>query len=437
MPDVDPGFRLLVQLTVILTVCRLLGMLGRRLGQAQAVCDMIAGIALGPSLLGLLAPTFQAWLFPQHLVDASGVASAGVHPSMTILYGMSQFGLVLYMFLVGLEFDSALFVQRARGVMLVSGIGVAVPFALGAAIVPWLAASGDLFPATVTPLQARMFIGACMAITAFPVLARILDEKGATRTAVGTVALSAGAADDVIAWTLLAVIVASLRSTATIAALALIGGAAYVLVMGTVGRTWLLRFGDSIARHGRVTPAARMTALTVLMMSAGFTAFIGLHSVFGAFLAGVIMPRGELARDLRVRLADVTTLVLLPLFFVYSGLNTRLALLSAPRLWMVAAVIITLAMAGKGLACTVAARWAGVGWREAAAVGVLMNARGLVELVMLNIGLQAGLIGPALFTIMVTMAVSTTLVASPLFDRLYLRATQRATPPVEAALASD
>jgi Kef-type K+ transport system membrane component KefB len=253
---------------------------------------------------------------------------------------------------------------------------------------------------------------------------------------VGTIALAAGAADDVIAWALLAVIVASIRSSPLLGVLALSGGLIYVAVMFTGGRIWLERFGASIERAGEVTSGARLTALIVLMVSAGCTAFIGLHSVFGAFVAGVVMPRGALARDLRVRLGDLTTVVLLPLFFVYSGLNTRLSLIDSPRLWMVAGVVVLVAMAGKGLACAAAARLFGATWREAGAVGVLMNARGLVELVMLNIGLQSGLIEPALFTIMVMMAVATTLVASPLFDRVYIRGESRST--VEAAvLASD
>jgi Kef-type K+ transport system membrane component KefB len=338
--------------------------------------------------------------------------------------------------LVGLEFDRRLFLQRARGVLLVSGIGVAVPFALGAAIVPWLATSGDLFPASTSATQARLFIGACMAITAFPVLARILDEKRATGTAVGTIALSAGAADDVIAWGLLAVIVASIRGSNLIAALALIGGLVYVAVMFTVGRRWLQRVGAAIERAGEVTAADRLTVLIMLMISAAFTAVIGLHLVFGAFVAGVVTPRGALVRDLRDRLGELTTVVFLPLFFVYSGLNTRLSLIDSARLWMVAAVVLVVAMTGKGLACSIAARLSGASWREAGAVGVLMNSRGLVELVMLNIGLEAGLIAPALFTVMVMMAVATTLVASPLFDRIYLRSVSRQAAG-SAALATD
>ncbi|HUR34528.1 MAG TPA: cation:proton antiporter [Vicinamibacterales bacterium] len=408
---------LFLQIAVILAVCRLLGLLGTRVGQTQAVSDMVTGIVLGPSLLGLFAPSFQSWLFPQHATVAVGPATAAMtHPSMSILYALSQLGLVLYMFTVGLDFKTDLFRGRLRTVGLVSSVGIVVPFALGAGAAVFLAGRPDFFAAGISVWLSALFLGASMSVTAFPMLARILDEKGISSTRLGTLTLAAGSMDDVVAWCLLAVMLASLHATPSIAVLAIAGGMVYAILMVWIGRPALRILSRWAERDGGVTPSTLLTALVVMMASAGLTDFLGIHSVFGAFLAGTVMPRGRLATGLRQHIEPLTTTLLLPLFFVYSGLNTRIALVNTSTLWMLTAVIILLAVAGKGVACAVAARVAGEGWREAATVGTLMNARGLVELIMLNVGLQAGIIQPTLFTIMVLMAVTTTVMASPLFD---------------------
>ena len=418
---------LFLQVAVILVTCRVFGYLGRRAGQAQAVSDMVAGLALGPSLLGAIAPGVQGWLFPQQIaVLAGGVARTAAHPSMSVLYALSQLGLVLYMFLVGLGFDTALLRSRVRSVGVVSSVGIVVPLLLGAVAALLLRQQPGFFSATIGRWHAALFLGASMSVTAFPMLARILDEKGLLSTRLGTLTLAAGSIGDVVAWCLLAVVLASLNAAPSLFILAIAGGAIYVLAMVWLGRPAFAIFAGWTERDDAVTPATLSIVLVVLMASAAFTDFIGIHPVFGAFVAGAVMPRGRFAAEVRKRAESLTTTLLLPLFFVYSGLNTRIALLNTPTLWAWTAVVILLAVAGKGLACAFAARLTGESWSDAAAIGTLMNARGLVELIMLNAGLQAGIILPTLFTIMVLMAVTTTVMASPLFEDFHARQLRRA-----------
>jgi Kef-type K+ transport system membrane component KefB len=403
----DLVLKLFFQLAVILAVCRLVGMLGARVGQTQVVSEMVAGVLLGPSLFGLVAPDVQAWVFPT--------------TSMPVLYAISQVGLVLYMFMIGLEFDVGLILGRVRGALLVSWAGIAVPLGLGAGAAVVLREHADLFTSRVSPGGGALYLGAAMSITAFPMLARIIHEKGIARTQLGTLALAAGASDDALAWCLLAVVLSQLEGTATTALLTVAGGTAYVVAMLTVGRRLLVSLGRRVERDGALTPATMVTALTVLMLSAWTTDALGIYAVFGAFVAGVAMPRGRFVEQMTANLDLLTTTFFLPVFFVYSGLNTRIGLLATPELWLVALVVLVIAVAGKGLACMAAARLAGEEWREAVTIGVLMNARGLMELIILNIGLERGVITPTLFTIMVVMAVVTTLMASPLFELVYGR----------------
>lgn len=418
MSNFDLVLKLFLQLTVILTACRVVGLLGRAVGQTQVVSEMIAGVLLGPSLFGALAPEAQAWLFPQQ-AQVGGVTIP--HPSMSILYAMSQVGLVLYMFLVGLEFDVGLLRGRVGSAGLVSLAGIVAPFALGAAAGSWLVGEPDFFREALVPWHAALFTGASMSITAFPMLARIIYEKGLSATSMGTMALAAGSLDDALAWCLLAVVLASFHADPSIAVLAIGGGLSYGLGMAFLGRPLLRFLARWTERDGGVTMTTLLTVLVVLMASAWFTDFLGIYAVFGAFLAGTAMPRGRFATEIRQHTEYLTTTLLLPLFFVYSGLNTSLGLVNTPRLWLVTALVILLAVVGKGVACALAARAAGEGWRESVALGTLMNARGLMELIILNIGLQAGVIRPTFFTIMVLMAVVTTLMASPVFHLVYGR----------------
>ena len=376
---------------------------------------MVAGVLLGPSLLGLLVPDAQAWLFPKTL------PAGGPHPSMLILYALSQLGLGLYMFIVGMEFNHRLLLGRVRHASLVSGAGIAAPLALGAVAALTLRGDADLFAPHVTPGAAALYLGAAMSITAFPTLARILHEKRITRTRLGTLALAAGSSDDAAAWCLLAVVLAYLEGSWLIAMLAIGGGGLYVLAMLLLGRPLLRVLDRGVDEQGRIAPGTLVAALLVLMLGAFVSDVVGIYAVFGAFIAGVAMPRGRFADAAIGHLEPLTTTFLLPVFFVYSGLNTQIGLLASPAVWRVAVILVAVAIVGKGVACLLAARVAGEAWRESVAIGVLMNARGLMELIILNIGLQHGIITPTLFTIMVLMAVVTTLMTSPLFDLVYGR----------------
>ena len=412
----DLTVKLFLQLAVILAASRACGFIGRRFfGQTQVVSEMVAGVLLGPSLFGLLVPEAQAWLFPKTL------PAGGPHPSMLILYALSQIGLVLYMFVVGLEFNQRLLLGRVRHASLVSAAGIVVPLVLGAIAALTLRGDADLFAPHVTPGAAALYLGAAMSITAFPTLARILHEKGVTRSRLGTLALAAGSSDDAAAWCLLALVLSYLGGSWLIAILAIGGGGLYVLVMLLVGRPLLRVLDRGVDGQGRIAPGTLVAALLVLMLGAFVTDVVGIYAVFGAFIVGVAMPRGRFAEAAIGNLEPLTTTFLLPIFFVYSGLNTQIGLLTSPAIWRVTVILVAVAIVGKGVACLLAARVAGETWRESIAIGVLMNARGLMELIILNIGLQQGIITPTLFTIMVLMAVITTLMTSPLFDLVYGR----------------
>jgi Kef-type K+ transport system membrane component KefB len=405
MSPFELSVRFFLQLAVVLVACRVVAWLARRVGQPPVVGEMIAGVALGPSLFGLLAPHLQAQLFPP--------ASRG------ILFCGAQLGLVLYMFVVGLEFRVDLVRSRLRTALAVSLSGILVPFIFGCLIALWLLDRGGLFQVNVSPLQAAPYLGAAMAITAFPMLARIIVERGLAGTSVGALSLAAGAIDDAAAWCVLALVLASFAGDPSIALLALGGSFALVLVVFTVGRR-LLRLIADRAEH---SPEADHTmfgcTLVLLMLAAWFTDSIGIYAVFGAFILGAAVPKGPFALRMRAKIEPLTVQLLLPLFFIYSGLNTRFDLIADPGLWLIAAVVLIAAILGKAGACYLAARACGESHREALGVGSLMNARGLMELIILNIGLERGLITPALFTIMVLMAVVTTLMATPMFNRLY------------------
>jgi Kef-type K+ transport system membrane component KefB len=273
----------------------------------------------------------------------------------------------------------------------------------------------------VDPFEAALFVGAAMAITAFPMLARIIYERGLTGTSLGTLALAAGAIDDGAAWCVLAVVLASLDHDWSVAAKAIGGGLAYAVVVLTVGRRWLMPLARRAEAAGKITEPMLVFVLALVMLGAWYTDVIGIYAVFGAFILGVAMPRGFFAEQLQKLMEPLTVALLLPLFFTYSGLNTRLDLVDSPALWLIALVVLAAACLGKGGACWAAARWHGEDNRTALAIGALMNARGLMELIILNIGLQRGIISQTFFSIMVVMAIVTTLMAAPLFEWVYGR----------------
>src|SRR5436305_44193 len=399
---------LFLQIAVILGACRLVGRLVRPLGQPQVVAEMVTGVLLGPSLLGLLLPELQGRLFPK--------------PTLTVIYSLAQIGIALYMFLVGLEFDLGLIRKRVKSAMAVSWAGILTPFVLGCGVAWLLHDRFPLFAPGVKLWEAMLFLGAAMSITAFPMLARIIYERGLANTSLGTLALAAGSMDDAAAWCILAVVLASFTGDLWIAVLAIGGGLLYAVLMLAVGRGWLERLLVPLEadpqRRGLVIPLTLILATS----AAWLTDAMGIYSVFGAFILGVAMPRGAVARHLEEAMTPLTTSLLLPMFFVSSGLNTRIGLLDRASLWAVAALVLLVACLGKGIACGLAARLNGEPPRESFAIGALMNSRGLMELILLNIGLERGVITPTLFTVMVLMAIVTTLMAMPAFNLAYGRA---------------
>jgi Kef-type K+ transport system membrane component KefB len=400
----------LLQMFVILAACRLSGWLVRRwLRQPQVIGEMIAGIVLGPSLLGLLAPDIQAYLFPPE--------------SKPVLYVVSQLGIGLYMFLVGLDFRSDDFRANAPSAVAVSISGIVVPFMVAIVGTPFLMGIPGLFAGNVSPFIATLFLGAAIAITAFPVLARIIHERGLNGSLIATLSLSAAAIGDAIAWCVVAVVLASLGAGPAVAILAIAGGIILSAGMIFLGPRLFAPLGRLAEReHASGQPLSTTVLAAALMLftlSAWFADFIGLHAVFGGFLIGTAMPRGVFADRLKQLLEPFTLVFLLPVFFTYSGLNTQLTMVnSLPLLW-IALAILAASIFAKFVACWAAARLTGLDHRSALGIGALMNARGLTELIILNIGLSAGIIGSTLFSMMVLMAIVTTLMASPLFEWVY------------------
>ncbi|MBP7369957.1 MAG: cation:proton antiporter [Arenimonas sp.] len=405
MTPFDLSVLFFLQMAFILAVCRATAWLFMKIGQSRVVSEMIAGVLMGPSLLGWLMPDFSAYLFPAE--------------SKPILFSVAQLGLVLYMFLIGVEFDVELIRKRIKSAASISIAGILTPFILGGVLAYFIAQDPQLFAAKTSSLEAILFMGAAMSITAFPMLARIIFEQGLSKTSIGTLALAAGSLDDVAAWCVLAVVLASFQDDPSIALYAIGGGILFAIVALVLIKKLLQPLGNQVQIAGVMNPDLLVFILMLVMLGAWFTDFIQIYAVFGAFIMGVAMPRGKFAEELHRLMYPLTVALLLPVFFVYSGLNTKIGLVNTPYLWGLTALVLLVAIAGKGVACYVAARLHGESHKESMAIGTLMNARGLMELIILNIGLQRGIIEPALFTIMVLMAVITTLMATPIFERIY------------------
>ena len=396
-----------LQMAVIIATCRAVGWLAKKyMGQPQVVGEMIAGVVLGPSLFGLLAPDIQAALFPPE--------------SKSILFVGAQMGVGLYMFMVGLGFHRDHFKTNARSAAAVSLAGMTAPFLVAIAITPWLISQG-LFGEGIITWQAMLFMGASVAITAFPMLARIIHERGLSGTRLGSLSLAAGAIDDAGAWCVLAIVLASFGDGAGVAVKAIAGGAAFAAFMLILGPRLLAPLGRKVERDGKLTLETLGIVLILFMLSAWAMDAAGIHAVFGGFILGVVMPRGLLSRELKRQLEPFAVVVLLPMFFTFSGLNTQLTMVNSLSLLAVTAVILAGSVLAKGGACWAAARLTGQDNPTALGIGALMNSRGLMELIIINIGLQRGVIGPALFSMLVLMAIFTTLMASPLFEMVYGR----------------
>lgn len=400
MPDL---FTFLFQVAVIATAARTVGILFRLIGQPQVVGEMAAGIMLGPTLLGWAWPEASAVLFP-----ADSLAALNI---------LSQIGLLLFMFLVGLEFNPKLLRGLGHVAVMTSHVSIVAPYLLGATLA--LLLYPELSDDRVGFTEFALFVGAAMSVTAFPVLARILHERQLHRTQLGAVAIACAAVDDVTAWCLLAYIVAFVRSASEATPIwVTVGGLTlYILSMVFAVRPLLAKlFAGS--RRGRA-PGKDMTALVLvlLLVSAMTTEWLGVHLLFGAFLFGAVMPKeSRFVAHLTERIESVTLILFLPIFFAYTGLRTSIGLLDSPKMWWLCGLVLATAIVGKLVGSAIAARVAGMAWRDAAAVGVLMNTRGLMELVILNIGLNLGIISPALFSMMVVMALATTFMTTPILE---------------------
>jgi Kef-type K+ transport system membrane component KefB/nucleotide-binding universal stress UspA family protein len=394
-----------VQAILVITCARVVGLLAYRIRQPMVIAEVVAGILLGPSLLGTVSPRALAILFPKE--------------SMPYLSMMSQVGLILFMFLIGLELDPKLLRGRGHTSVVISHTSIVVPCLLGALLglylYPRLAPPGVSFSSFV------LFMGVAMSITAFPVLARILTERRLLKSKVGTLAITCAAVDDVTAWCLLAFVVSFVRATGVAQAVrTTLFALAYILAMIFVARPFLRRLGARADNEEGLTQNRVAATLVVLLISSFLTELIGIHALFGAFLLGTVMPKdGGFARALADRLEDLVVVFLLPLFFAYSGLRTQIGLLNTAEAWLMCALVVLVACVGKFGGSAIAARMTGLSWREAGALGTLMNTRGLIELIVLNIGLDLGVISPRLFTMLVIMALLTTFATTPVLELIY------------------
>lgn len=390
---------LLVQIIVIMAAARTFGVFISKFSQPPVIGEIFAGVLLGPSLLGLVFPEFSALLFPKS--------------SFQNLHFLSQIGLLLFMFVVGMELDFDKLKQQTKASVVISHISIIFPFFLGTmlayVIYPSFAST------TVTFTAFALFIGIAMSITAFPVLARILKDRNLTKTSYGAMALTCAAADDATAWYILAIVIAVSTSTNLLmSVLMLIPIVIYITVMLFVVKPFLRSLGSPIENQS-LDMKVTTIVLVILLLSALTTELLGIHALFGAFMAGVMMPstsESELKERIAPRLEYVSLLVLLPLFFALTGLRTQINLLESQH-WIVCVSIIAVAVIGKFIGSAVASRFMGVSWKDSFAIGALMNTRGLMELVVLNIGYELGILSPILFTMFVIMALVTTFMTGP------------------------
>jgi Kef-type K+ transport system membrane component KefB len=398
-------FTLVLQITVILVVCRVVGSLFLLIRQPRVVGEMFAGILLGPSLLGAVAPSFSAYVFP--------------HSSLGFLSALSQVGVVIFMFLVGLGIDPKELESQGHAAVLTSHVSITAPFVLASFLALYL--YPRLSDNSVTFANFALFMGAAMSITAFPVLARILTERNALGSRLGTVAIACAAVDDITGWCILAYIVALIRASerpspmwVTMGGIVLFG---LVMIYGI--RRLLRRFEVIYRERESLSEGMLAFMLLLVLASALCTEALGIHLLFGAFLMGAIMPKERhFVRYVLDRFETVTVTILLPLFFAFTGLRTNIGLLKGQEMWMYSALIVLVATVGK-LGGSMLASWlAGMPLREAAGLGTLMNTRGLMELVILNIGLDVKVISPALFSMMVLMALVTTFMTTPVLEAI-------------------
>lgn len=401
-PHANVLLHVLLALATIIVAGRILGAIFTRLGQPPVIGEVVAGILLGPSLLGYFSPDAMAFVLPQEVMPHLGV--------------LAQLGVILYMFLVGLDLNSELLRSRAHATVAIAHASIVAPFLLGAALALWLYPS--LAPEGKPFTSFALFMGVAMAITAFPVLARILTDRGMEKTELGVMALTCAAVDDVTAWCLLALAVgvaqAQVGGAVGVIVMALVFVAVMVFLVGPVAARWLRSHqGDTLPGH--VTAGVMVALLASSLASEA----IGIHAVFGAFLLGAVIPHDSaVTRVFTRKLEDVVGILLLPAFFAYTGMRTQIGLVATLEEWLICGVIIVVATVGKFGGTLVAARFTGLPWRTSAALGILMNTRGLMQLIVLNIGLDLGVISETLFAMLVVMALVTTLATTPVLQWL-------------------
>jgi Kef-type K+ transport system membrane component KefB len=414
---------ILIEVLVVIGGSRLVGWAFRSINQPLVIGEIVAGIALGPSLLGWLAPDLSAVLFPPTAI-----------PFLNIL---SQIGLIFFMFLIGLELDPKYLRGNLNTAVVTSGVSILVPFSLAGIlsifIYPVVSNSSVSFTAFA------LFIGAAMSITAFPVLARIITENNLQNTRVGTLALTCAAVDDVTAWCLLALAIAVTRTNSMVGAVPIIiFSVLYIGAMLTVGRWFLKILSTYYDRTGKLSQLMLAGIYMAVVSSALITEAIGIHLIFGAFLIGAAMPKNPgLVREIAQKTEDFVLIFLLPVFFAYSGLKTQVGLLNSPEHWLLCLAILGVAIVGKYFGTYYAARSCNIDRQEASALGWLMNTRGLTELIVLNIGLELGVISPILFTMLVIMALVTTFMTSPLLEWTYPKKSIRLNTEPAPAQAFD
>lgn len=393
---------LLLQIIVILLTVRLFSFLFKYLGQPGVMGEIVAGIVLGPSLLGYFFPEFSANLFPAESLDNLNL--------------LSQIGLILFMFVIGLELDFSVLKNKLNETLVISHAGIVVPFFLGVVAAIWV--YEDYASGQTEFLPFALFIGICMSITAFPVLARIVQERNMTKTSVGMLSIASAANDDVTAWCLLAIVIALAKAGSFISALYTIGlTLVYITFMFLVMRPFLRKIGETYAYSEVINKAFVGFIFIILVLSSVTTEIIGIHALFGAFIAGVVMPTNIGFRKVMMeKVEDIALVFFLPLFFAFSGLHTEIGLINTPELWYVCGLFIVVAIAGKFGGCTLAARAVGESWKDSLIVGTLMNTRGLMQLVALNIGFEMGILTSEMFVVLLLMSLLTTFMATPMLS---------------------
>jgi len=393
---------LLAQIVTIILVARLFGWICKKIGQPSVIGEILAGIVLGPSLIGMYFPGFTNFLFPVE--------------SLGNLQFLSQIGLILFMFIVGMEIDMNVLKNKAHDAVVISHAGIMVPFSLGMGLAYFIYQS--FAPVGVTFTSFGLFVGIAMSITAFPVLARIVQERGIHKTRLGTVVITCAAADDITGWSILAAVIAIAKAGSFVSSLyTILLALAYVFLMIKIVRPFLKRVGELYSSGASMSKSIVAIFFVTLILSAWATEIIGIHALFGAFMAGAIMPANQKFRNIFIdKVEDIALVLLLPLFFVFTGLRTEIGLLNDVYLWKITGLIILVAITGKFIGSALAAKFVRQSWKDSLTIGALMNTRGLMELVVLNIGYDLGILTPKVFAMMVIMALVTTFMTGPALD---------------------